>query len=358
MSSTFSKPASRAASLVAALCGSSNSAGTEITACVIITARTGEGEISNLIVPNGTRGYEISQPMEKLGWHASDTRELSFRDCAVPAGNLLGPRGEGFRQFLEILDGGRISVAAMGVGLAQGAYDLAYAYAKERQQFGKPISEFQAIQFKLADMATQIDAVIEDIGAHALKTGMLANSRIIEIVAEKVREHKLKNLVVDPVMVAKSGDRLLRKDAIDALRSKLIPLATVVTPNLPEAEELTGLKLNRAREIREAARRTLAMGARSVVIKGGHRRGPAIDLFFDGKKFRELRSPRIRSRHTHGTGCTFSAAIAAYLARGERVETAVLLAKKYITEAIRSGFAVGAGQSPVHHFYDWWDRKK
>jgi len=207
-------------------------------------------------------------------------------------------------------------------------------------------------------VAAQIDAVIEDIGAHALKTGMLANSRIIEIVAEKVREHKLKNLVVDPVMVAKSGDRLLRKDAIDALRSKLIPLATVVTPNLPEAEELTGLKLNRAQEIREAARRTLAMGARSVVIKGGHRRGPAIDLFFDGKKFRELRSPRIRSRHTHGTGCTFSAAIAAYLARGEPLETAVLRAKKYITEAIRSGFAVGAGQSPVHHFYDWWDGKK
>src|SRR5207248_7151203 len=132
--------------------------GTEITACVTITSRTGEDEISNLIVPNGTRGYEISQPMEKLGWHASDTRELSFRDCAVPEGNLLGPRGEGFRQFLEILDGGRISVAAMGVGLAQGAYDLAYAYAKEREQFGRPIAKFQAVQFALADMAVEIEA--------------------------------------------------------------------------------------------------------------------------------------------------------------------------------------------------------
>jgi len=133
-------------------------AGTDITACVTITARTGEDEISNLIVPNVTDGYVISAPMHKLGWRASDTRELSFRSCAVPEGNLLGPRGQGFHQFLEILDGGRISVAAMGVGLAQGAYDLALAYAKERHQFGKPIATFQAIQFQLADMSTEIEA--------------------------------------------------------------------------------------------------------------------------------------------------------------------------------------------------------
>jgi short-chain 2-methylacyl-CoA dehydrogenase len=133
-------------------------AGTDITACVTITARTGEDEISNLVVPNGTPGYEISAPMEKMGWHASDTRELSFRDCSVPEGNLLGPRGQGFNQFLQILDGGRISVAAMGVGLAQGAYDLALAYAKEREQFGRPIAAFQAVQFRLADMATEIEA--------------------------------------------------------------------------------------------------------------------------------------------------------------------------------------------------------
>jgi short-chain 2-methylacyl-CoA dehydrogenase len=133
-------------------------AGTDISACVTITACTGENEVSNIIVPNGTPGYGISPPMHKLGWRASDTRELSFEGCAVPEGNLLGERGKGFQQFLEILDGGRISVAAMGVGLAQGAYDLALAYAKERQQFGKPISEFQAVQFQLADMATEIDA--------------------------------------------------------------------------------------------------------------------------------------------------------------------------------------------------------
>ncbi len=133
-------------------------AGTDITACVTITARTGEGEVSNIVVPNGTPGYEISPPMQKVGWRASDTRELSFQGCTVPEGNLLGPRGGGFRQFLEILDGGRISIAAMGVGLAQGAYDLAHAYALERQQFGRPIGSFQAIQFQLADMATEIEA--------------------------------------------------------------------------------------------------------------------------------------------------------------------------------------------------------
>jgi alkylation response protein AidB-like acyl-CoA dehydrogenase len=133
-------------------------AGTDITACVTITALTGDGEISNIVVPNGTPGYVVSAPMEKLGWRASDTRELSFQGARVPEGNLLGPRGQGYEQFLTILDGGRISVAAMGVGLAQGCYDLASSYAKERQQFGKPISKFQAVQEKLVDIATEIEA--------------------------------------------------------------------------------------------------------------------------------------------------------------------------------------------------------
>jgi alkylation response protein AidB-like acyl-CoA dehydrogenase len=133
-------------------------AGTEISACVTITALTGEGEISNVIVPNGTPGYELSPAMDKLGWRASDTRELSFRGARVPEGNLLGPRGAGLRQFLQTLDGGRISVAAMGVGLAQGCYDMASAYAREREQFGRPIAAFQAVQQKLVDMATELEA--------------------------------------------------------------------------------------------------------------------------------------------------------------------------------------------------------
>ena len=133
-------------------------AGTELSGCVTITARTGEQEVSNLLVPNGTPGYEVGEPYRKMGWHASDTRPLTFEDCRVPAENLVGGRGRGFRQFLQTLDGGRISVSAMGVGLAQGALDEALAYAKERTAFGKPIGRFQAIQIKLADLSAEIEA--------------------------------------------------------------------------------------------------------------------------------------------------------------------------------------------------------
>jgi alkylation response protein AidB-like acyl-CoA dehydrogenase len=133
--------------------------GTEISGCVTITARTGDdGEISNLIVPNGTPGYEVGQPYRKMGWNASDTRPLSFDGCRVPEANLLGRRGEGFKQFLHILDGGRIGVAAMGVGLGQGALDEAIAYAKERRAFGQPIASFQAIQMKIADISAELEA--------------------------------------------------------------------------------------------------------------------------------------------------------------------------------------------------------
>jgi alkylation response protein AidB-like acyl-CoA dehydrogenase len=166
-------------------------AGTDISGFVAITARTGENEVSNIIVPRGTPGYEIGEPYRKMGWNASDTRPLTFDDCRVPEENLLGPRGMGFKQFLQTLDGGRISVAAMSVGLAQGALDEALAYAKERQAFGKPIAKYQAIQMKLADISTEIEAarlltyraaVEKDLGRNftltaaqaKLKTGRLA----------------------------------------------------------------------------------------------------------------------------------------------------------------------------------------
>jgi hydroxymethylpyrimidine/phosphomethylpyrimidine kinase len=205
-------------------------------------------------------------------------------------------------------------------------------------------------------VAAQIDTVIEDIGADAVKTGMLANEAIVEAVAAKMRQHKIVNLVVDPVMTAKSHDRLLRKGAIKALRLRLIPLALIVTPNLPEAEELTGREIGTERQMEEAAERILDMGARGVVIKGGHRRGPATDLFYDGQRFRRLTASRVRTRHTHGTGCAFSAAIAAYLAKGEGVAAAAALAKRYITRAIRHGLALGSGHGPVHHFYHLWPK--
>ena len=207
-------------------------------------------------------------------------------------------------------------------------------------------------------VAAQIDAVIQDIGADAIKTGMLSNSAIIEVVAEKVREYKMSNLVVDPVMVAKSGDLLLRADAIEALKSRLIPLAMIVTPNLPEAEQLTGIGGTRVQSLKDAARKILDMGAKSVVIKGGHRKGPATDLFYDGKKFRSFSAARVRTKNTHGTGCTFSAAITANLAKGEKLEQAVSHAKTYMTRAIRKSFMIGSGHSPVHHFYDFWRQRR
>ncbi len=188
-------------------------AGTDITWGVTITARTGEDEISNIVVENGTTGYTISSPMKKLGWKASDTRELSFEDCAVPEGNLLGKRGAGFQQFLEILDGGRISVAAMGVGLAQGAYDLAYAYAKEREQFGTPISRFQAIQFKLADMATEIEAG----RALVMKAAWLKDQRrdfAREAAMAKLYTGELSNRVVDAALQIHGGFGYMEEAAI------------------------------------------------------------------------------------------------------------------------------------------------
>ncbi len=203
-------------------------------------------------------------------------------------------------------------------------------------------------------VGAQIDAIIADIGAHAVKTGMLANTAIIDIVAKKIRQHRLINIVVDPVMVATSGDLLIEKSAVAALRNKLIPLARIVTPNIPEAEVLAGMKLRGADEIREAAIRIVKMGAKTVLIKGGHLKGPAVDFFYDGKKFAALNAPRIRSKNTHGTGCTLSAAIAAGLAKGQQLETAVANAKRYITEALRHGYRIGSGHSPVHHFYRYW----
>jgi len=203
-------------------------------------------------------------------------------------------------------------------------------------------------------VGAQIDAIIADIGAHAVKTGMLANTAIIGLVANKIRQHRLMNIVVDPVMVATSGDLLIEKSAVAALRSKLVPLASVVTPNIPEAEALTGMKLGSAEDIKEAAKRIVKMGAKTVLIKGGHLKGSAMDLFYDGKKFTALNAPRIGTKNTHGTGCTLSAAIAANLANGENIVAAVTNAKRYITDALRHSYRIGAGHSPVHHFYRYW----
>jgi hydroxymethylpyrimidine/phosphomethylpyrimidine kinase len=203
-------------------------------------------------------------------------------------------------------------------------------------------------------VAAQIDAVVSDIGADAVKTGMIANSEIIRVVAAKIREHGLTSLVVDPVMVAKSGDRLLREDAVQALRTELLPLATVVTPNLPEAEVLTDRPASSLDEMREAARAIVGLGARSVVVKGGHLAGDAIDVFYDGDRMVELPARRIDTTSTHGTGCTLASAIAALLARGEPLDEAISGAKVYLTAAIERAFPLGHGHGPVHHFHRFW----
>jgi len=201
-------------------------------------------------------------------------------------------------------------------------------------------------------VALQIDTIFADITPDAVKTGMLASAAIIEVVAAKAHEHSFRNLVVDPVMVAKSGDRLLRADAVQALREQLLPVADVLTPNIPEAEDLLGRSLTSGDDIRQAARDLHALGARNVVMKGGHREGDTVtDVLFDGERFHEFSGPRIETTSTHGTGCTFASAIAAYLAHGEVVSEAVKHAREYLQEALRRAYPVGGGHGPVNHFW-------
>lgn len=193
----------------------------------------------------------------------------------------------------------------------------------------------------------QIDSVLEDIAIDAAKTGMLSSAAIIEVVAAKVKAYGIERLVVDPVMVAKGGAPLLQSDAVKVLIEHLLPLALVVTPNVPEAEALTGLTITELNGMRQAARQIYDFGPRYVVLKGGHLGGRAIDLLFDGSGFTEFDAERIDTPHTHGTGCVFSAAIAAGLAKGSPVPEAVANAKQFITAAIRHGFRLGKGVGPT-----------
>jgi hydroxymethylpyrimidine/phosphomethylpyrimidine kinase len=203
-------------------------------------------------------------------------------------------------------------------------------------------------------VARQLDAVLGDIGADAVKTGMLSTAPIIEAVADGLRAHAVAKLVVDPVMVAKSGDALLEPVARAALIRRILPLALVVTPNLPEATALTEMPIGTEEEMEEAARRIRALGPAWVLVKGGHLKGPAVDLLFDGREVRRFTAPRIPTPHTHGTGCTYSAAITAGLARGASVVDAVAEGKRYVTAAIRAGFALGRGVGPLRHFVERW----
>lgn len=202
----------------------------------------------------------------------------------------------------------------------------------------------------LEAIAQQIDAVASDIGVDAVKTGMLSQAPIIETVAERIKANNIPHLVVDPVMVAKGGARLLEQDSQQALIRHLLPLATVVTPNLPEAEVLTGRTITTVEEMKGAARQIHSFGTRYVVVKGGHLDGDALDILFDGENFAEFVSPRHETKHTHGTGCTFSAAITSELAKGASVHDAVATAKRFITCAIQDTLGLGHGHGPTNHW--------
>jgi hydroxymethylpyrimidine/phosphomethylpyrimidine kinase len=196
----------------------------------------------------------------------------------------------------------------------------------------------------------QIDAVISDFGAAATKIGMLATADIVRAVARAIDAHGLQNVVLDTVMIAKSGAALLDDDAISVMRETLLPLATVITPNIPEAERLTGRSISSVADMRDVARALIAAGAKSVVIKGGHLDGPAVDVFDDGRTMTEIAAERVPGRHTHGTGCTFSSAIAARLALGDALIVAIEGAKTYVTRAIASAPKLGHGHGPLEHF--------
>lgn len=204
------------------------------------------------------------------------------------------------------------------------------------------------VELPAAIVREQIAAVVEDIGVHAAKTGMLSSESIIATVAEAIRDFGLNRLVVDPVMVAKGGARLLRESAVEALRARLVPLAAVLTPNLPEAEVLLQREIRSLDERRRAARDLVAMGARTAVVKGGHAEGDATDIFCDGAQLVDLPGPRIETANTHGSGCVFSAAITAGLARGMDPLEAVRRAKEFITAAIGGALEIGHGHGPVN----------
>ena len=210
----------------------------------------------------------------------------------------------------------------------------------------------EVFELPVSIIEAQIDAVFDDFEVAAVKTGMLSSAEIVKAVAKMLRPQKVVNLVVDPVMVAKSGQALLKPEAMEALKRDLIPLALVITPNVQEAEHLSGLPIKTLADARQAAKAIHKLGCRNVLIKGGHLLAErATDLLYDGRFFNIFKGEFLDTPHTHGTGCTFASAVAAQLARGKALPDAVQTAKAYVTEAIRHGLAIGHGRGPTNHFY-------
>ncbi len=228
---------------------------------------------------------------------------------------------------------------------ALGAYGMTAITALTAQN---TVGVFRVVEVEPDFVALQMKVCLDDVGCDAIKTGMLANAAIIEAVAGTIREHPEVPLVVDPVMIAKGGTPLLGSEAIGSLRQTLLPLASVVTPNLHEASSLTGQPIEDLNGMKEAARLILGFGARNVVVKGGHLEGRPVDVLFDGHEFIEYPTARIETRHSHGTGCIFASAIAAGLAKGMAVRESVAAAKQFVTSAIRGGMPLGKGHGPAN----------
>lgn len=211
---------------------------------------------------------------------------------------------------------------------------------------------FAVQDIDVAVIDKQIEAIFDDIAVDAVKIGMVSRTDTIQAIANGLTKYNAKNIVLDPVMISKSGYYLLQAEAVKALVSCLLPLAMVVTPNIPEAEEISGLKIESLKDMEAAAIAIHKLGPKYVLLKGGHREEDATDILFDGQTFQHLSTPRIATQNTHGTGCTLSAAIAANLAKGYTTQEAVLRAKEYIQTAIEHSFSIGKGVGPVHHFYN------
>lgn len=207
-------------------------------------------------------------------------------------------------------------------------------------------------------IADQMDAVFEDIVPDAVKVGMLSTPACMQAVAQKLRQYQPPHVVIDPVMYAKNGAPLMNPDAVGALIEHVLPLATVLTPNIPEAECIAKMKIESVEDMEQAARKIHQMGCQNVLVKGGHAVGDALDVLFDGQSFSHFETARIDTKNTHGTGCTLSSAIASNLALGHSVQQAVKLAKDYVTEGIRHSLAIGKGCGPLNHFHAFFSEEE
>ncbi len=237
---------------------------------------------------------------------------------------------------------------------ALGCFGMSVIVAVVAENTSRVISIQDVIPAMIKD---QIDAVFEDIEVDAVKVGMLSGTNTMKAVADKLREYNPPNIVIDPVMIAKGGCALMAPAAWDTLKEEIIPLSFLLTPNIPEAEKITGIDINTIPDMQRAAQTIHEMGAENVLIKGGHLQGNAVDILFDGKEFASFSSERIDTKNTHGTGCTLSSAITANLANGMDLHKAVEEAKKYITMAIKYSLNIGKGHGPLNHFYEFYQMK-